>query len=169
MRPPVEFEIGGVNYRASRLAVKVQLNIARRLTPLITSLIEPMIVQIKIINDRRKAVAEATGGGGELPPLNLLDLDIKSLLPGLQSTAQFLADMPDEQFNYVQQSCMAVIERQRSGDTGWNKIWNERANQPQFDDIEGSTVLLIMAEVLKAELGPFMVELVSNMGGLSRV
>jgi hypothetical protein len=161
MRNPIEFTLDGTPYRASRMDVRTQMNVTRRITPLMVGLIEPMIEQVKLANKRREAISDATGGA-EKGSLGLLDINIKALLPGVQATAQLLASMPDAEFDYVQAACLNLVERQRAGDTGWSRIWNPRAGQPQFDDIEGHTIFLIMAEVLKAELGPFFFGIVSS-------
>lgn len=164
MREPTSFSVGQHQYRARRMDVRMQLNVSRRVTPLLVGMIEPMIEQMKLASKRREAILQATGGAGATPaPIGILDMDIKSLLPGLARSAELLAGMSDTDFDYLQDACLSLVERQRSGDTGWVSIWNSRAKMSQFEDIEGHEILLIMTEVLKAEIGPFLVGIVSSM------
>lgn len=165
MREPLSFSIGQHQYRAARMDVRTQLNVSRRITPLLVGMIEPMIEQMKLAAKRQAAIAEATGGGATPPKLGILDLDIKSILPGLARSAELLASMSDDDFGYLQSVCLATVERQRAGDAGWARIWNSQASRVMFEDIEGHDVLLIMMEVLKAEIGPFLVGIVSSMTG----
>ncbi|KPH79321.1 phage tail assembly chaperone [Bosea vaviloviae] len=74
-----------------------------------------------------------------------------------------LSEMPDEVVAYVINSCMASIQRQKAGDTGWAKVWNGPAQKPLFDDITGFELLSITANVIMAEVGPFYAGLASSL------
>lgn len=144
-----------------------QLQVSRRVLPILAGLIPAMAGQFKqTVEMRHKAKA----AGEETPPLtDILSMDLSALVPGLQSAAQAIADLPDEQFQYLQNACLQQVQRQRSNDTGWMPIWNPTANTLQFQDLEGHEILLIVMEVLKNEVGPFYLGLVSASIGVSLV
>ncbi len=161
MRGPHEFEVGNFTYRASPMEARVQINVVRRVSPLVVGMVQPIINQLLEKRKTDAAIAKATGG--EARPPSILDLDISKALPGLASAMQAVASMPDADFDYVQEACLRLVERQRTGDTGWVKIWNVAARQPQFDDIEGHDLLTIMISVLRVEIGPFFSGLISSL------
>lgn len=167
MRSPYEFTIGQHSYRADPMPADRQLQVSRRVLPILAGLIPAMATQFKQTVEMRQ---RAEASGEETPPLkDILSMDMSSLVPGLQSAAQAIADLPDEQFRYLQNECLMQVQRSRGGDTGWTPIWNKAAGQLQFQDLEGHEILLIVTEVLKHEVGPFYLGLVSASIGASLV
>jgi len=164
MRSSHEFEVGAFQYKARPMEARAQINVVRRISPLLVGMVQPAINQLQEKAKAQAAIAKATGTEA-LPAdkMTILDLDISKVIPGLQSAMNMLSSMPDEDFDYIQENCLKLVERQRLGDTGWVKIWNTGARQPQFDDIEGHQILTIMFNVLKVEIGPFFSGLISNL------
>lgn len=113
----MEFEVSGNNYRADRLDAKKQFHVARRLTPVLSSL-----------------------NGAS-------DAEI------FASIASALADMPDEQCDYILDTCLGACLRQQ-GDK-WVKVYNDRVKALQFDDIDLTAMLQIAQNVIQENLSGF--------------
>lgn len=80
-------------------------------------------------------------------------------LPGVPESeifaavAEEIADMSDEQCDYILDTCMAVVKRQQ-GDA-WAPVFNARAGVMQFDDIDMSAMLTIARYVIEENLASF--------------
>lgn len=163
MRSPYEFIVGKHQYQGKPMPADRQLQVSRRILPLIAGLLPTISAQFKKTQERRMAAEKS---GEELPSLqDILSTDMSLLIPGLQSAVQALADLPDEQFQYIKNVCLSQVSRLRPGDTGWMPIWNEAAQRLQFEDLEGHEIFLIVTEVLKREVGPFFLGLVTELIG----
>lgn len=137
MREPKEFEVRGVRYRSVPLSAMQQVHLSVRLAPVLTAL--------------RGAAAKASNEG----PMAMLDAAIVSL-----------NDLPPERLEAIVAQCMNTVQRQKPGDTGWAKAWNQTTNEPMFSDISGTELLAITAQVAMAEVGPFWEGLASSLTGL---
>lgn len=168
MRLPYNFTVQELSLQASRMSAKTQLQVSRRVTPVLMGVVPALLDQMRsrVAQMQKRAGASAEESGGDTVN-SLLDLDMsvvrETLLPALQNASEHLASMPDEEFDYIMHCCLSLVSMQREGGTGWVPIWNAQARQPQFEDLDGSTLLLIMVEVLKTELTPFMTGLVSSL------
>ena len=161
MRGPYTFSVGAQTFRAAPMDADSQLQISRRVLPILTGLLPAMTEQFRA---RQAAVRKAEEAGEEAPPLaDILSMDMSALVPGLQSAAMALANMDDEVFNYLKAACLRRVEMQRAGDSGWVPVWNVQAGRLQFETIEGHEVLLIVTEVLKREVGPFYLGLLTSL------
>lgn len=147
MREPTEFIIGAHTYRSDPMDAMAQQHVARRVTPLLVSLIPALVAAIP---------------AGKMEPGALLDLKPEAIMGSLTKPAELLAQMSDETYDYVQAKCLARVRRQKAGDTGWAPIWSAQAGRLMFDDIEGHEIQAIVLKVLTVELGPFFLGLVSN-------
>lgn len=166
MRPPYEFEIQGQKYQARRMSGMTQMQVSRRVAPLLVGAIPPFLEMWR----SRQAPSPAPEGEAPSPEVgedqktsSLLDMDVTKIIPALQSSTSLLASMPDADFDFITASCLSLVSIQRQGGTGWMPIWNPAARALQFEDIDGSTMLLIVVEILKMELAPFMQGLVSSL------
>lgn len=168
LRQPYEFEVQGVQFQARRMSPMVQMQVMRRVTPVLMGVVPAMLDQMKA---RQAALTAGSNAGEETEkasaPKSILDMDITvfrdTIVPALQNAAVHLAGMPDDEFQYVMRSCLELVSMRREGGTGWIPIWNQTARQAQFEDIDGSTLLLVTVEVLRQELSPFMTGLVSSL------
>lgn len=169
MREPYTFEIQDQRYQCRRMSAMVQMQVVRRVTPILMGVVPALLDQMRA---RQEALTKKSGTGeageaGEAAPTSILDMDMSVLrdtvLPALQNASEHLSGMPDAEFEFVMHSCLSLVSRERDGGAGWVPIWNTAARQPQFDDMDGSTLLLIMVEVLKIELTPFMTGLASSL------
>lgn len=166
IRQPYEFEVQDTRFQAKRMSPMVQLQVVRRVTPVLMGVVPSMLDQMR----SRQSVLKKEGedGEGAAPERqSILDMDVSVLrdtvVPALQNAATHLASMPEEEFQYIMHACLSLVSMQREGGTGWMPIWNQAARQAQFEDIDGSTLLLITVEVLRQELTPFMTGLVSSL------
>lgn len=151
---PIEFSVGGHDYRARRLDAMTQWHIARRLSPLAASMTS------------LAASMSATPEDGEDQPSSMSDALFRALKKdgadsALKVAAQTLADMKDEDSEYILHNCLKVVDRKANNGGAWLPVWNASANKPQFLDINMAHMLKIAMEVLKDSLGGFFPELLS--------
>ena len=135
MVPPIEFEVAGIQYRADRLNAFKQAAIVRRLG--------------KVVGAFTEALSQWQSGGGIKEPLTLLEPFMSAL-----------GEMRDEDVEFVLNTCLAQVSRQRQG------VWARIAapgGQLMFEDIEHSMTVMgrIVWSVLQGSLADFFTELLS--------
>ena len=135
-----EFELDGISYRSKKLDAFVQLNVARRLMPLVSSF---------------KDAAEVMDQGER--PAGVLD--------ALEPIALAVAGLKDDDVNYIVAACLTAVDRQ-SG-PGWQQVWNKAAGRAQFEDIQtnGYLMIRIAVEVIKDNVSNFFPGLLSASSG----
>lgn len=127
----MEFEIKGVNYRASKLSVFDQLKVSRKLLPVLAGM----------LGDFQGIKAAAQGG------------DVyKALETALPKIANSLAEMSEEDTNAIISPCLSVVARQNG------KVWAPVMVQGalMFDDIDLMSMLQIVGRVVGDSLGNFL-------------
>lgn len=127
----MEFEIKGVNYRASKLSVFNQLKVSRKLLPVLAGM----------LGDFQGIKSAAQGG------------DVyKALEAALPKIAESLADMSEEDTNAIILPCLSVVARQNG------KVWTPvmSQNELMFDDIDLMSMLQIVGRVVGDSLGNFL-------------
>jgi len=127
----MEFEIKGVNYRASKLSVFDQLKVSRKLLPVLAGLLGDF-----------QALKSATQGGDVY----------QALETALPKIAESLADMSEEDTNAIILPCLSVVARQNG------KVWTPvmSQNELMFDDIDLMSMLQIVGRVVGDSLGNFL-------------
>lgn len=127
----MEFEIKGVNYRASKLSVFDQLKVSRKLLPVLAGM----------LGDFQGIKAAAQGG----------DVN-KALEKALPKIADSLAEMSEEDTNAIIFPCLSVVARQNG------KVWAPvmSQNELMFDDIDLMSMLQIVGRVVGDSLGNFL-------------
>lgn len=127
----MEFEIKGVNYRASKLSVFDQLKVSRKLLPVLAGM----------LGDFQGIKAAAQGGD--------VNKAIESALPKI---ADSLAEMSEEDTNAIIFPCLSVVARQNG------KVWATVMVQGElmFDDIDLMSMLQIVGRVVGDSLGNFL-------------
>lgn len=127
----MEFEIKGVNYRASKLSVFDQLKVSRKLLPVLAGLLGDF-----------QALKSATQGGDVY----------QALETALPKIAESLADMSEEDTNAIILPCLSVVARQNG------KVWTPvmSRNELMFDDIDLMSMLQIVGRVVGDSLGSFL-------------
>ncbi|WP_191923769.1 phage tail assembly chaperone [Pantoea agglomerans] len=127
----MEFEIKGVNYRASKLSVFDQLKVSRKLLPVLAGM----------LGDFQGIKAAAQGGD--------VNKAIESALPKI---ADSLAEMSEEDTNAIIYPCLSVVARQNG------KVWAPVMVQGSlmFDDLDLMSMLQIVGRVVGDSLGNFL-------------
>ncbi|WP_210531142.1 phage tail assembly chaperone, partial [Pantoea ananatis] len=119
----MEFEIKGINYRASKLSVFDQLKVSRKLLPVLAGM----------LGDFQGIKAASQGG------------DVyKALETALPKIADSLAEMSEEDTNAIIFPCLSVVARQNG------KVWAPvmSQNELMFDDIDLMSMLQIVGRVV---------------------
>lgn len=127
----VEFEIGGINYRAGKLNAFQQLHVSRKLAGVLPKVLPALL-----------SANEAAGG------------DVSSLLAAFEPAAEALAAMPEADVDFVFHTCLSVVSRQQG--TAWSAIWNHQAKLLQFSDIDLAQMTQIVFKILQDSLGNFI-------------
>lgn len=127
----MEFEIKGVNYRASKLSVFNQLKVSRKLLPVLAGMLGDF-----------QGIKAATQGGDVY----------KALETALPKIADSLAEMSEEDTNAIIFPCLSVVARQNG------KVWAPvmSQNELMFDDIDLMSMLQIVGRVVGDSLGNFL-------------
>lgn len=127
----MEFDIKGVNYRASKLSVFDQLKVSRKLLPVLAGM----------LGDFQGIKAAAQGG----------DVN-KALESALPKIADSLAEMSEEDTNAIIFPCLSVVARQNG------KVWAPVMVQGSlmFDDLDLMSMLQIVGRVVGDSLGNFL-------------
>jgi len=127
----MEFAIDGVTYRIAKLNVFEQLKVARKMLPVLASLVADF-----------RALQERIGN-------NDSEGAIATVLPRI---ATAVASLNDEDVNAILFPCLSVVSRQHM--KGWVPVF--QYGEIAFDDIELLTLLQLVARVVADSLGNFL-------------
>lgn len=130
----IEFQIAGNTYKAGKLSAFSQFHVSRRIAPVIPTLI-PLYAEI----------AASEGGMAD-------NLDRLATL--LQPFADGLANLKDEDAEYIMNECLSVVSREHQGK--FTPVWNKSGKAPMFDDVDLGVMMQIAIEVIKDSLGNFI-------------
>lgn len=139
----IEFELNGVQYRASKLDTFKQFHLSRKIAPVIPTLI-PVFMEISREN-------------GDLAK------NIDKLAVLLQPFADGLAALSDENSEYMMATCLSVVKR-NAGDK-WMPIWSQGQKVCLFDDIDLGGMIQICITVIQDSLGSFIQGLLTSQAG----
>jgi hypothetical protein len=137
----LEFEIGGNNYRASKLNAFQQLHVSRKLAGVLPKVLPAIL-----------AATEATG-------------DIASVLTACEPAMEAVAAMPEGDVDFVFHTCLSVVSREQG--TAWSPVWNQQAKVLQFGDIDLTQMTQIVFRVVKDSLGNFIHGLIAEVPAVS--
>lgn len=137
----IEFEIGGQTYRAAKLDTFKQLHVSRKVGPVLPKLLPVFLQFTKSAKD---------GGPAD---------DLTAIAVAVEPLTQALADMPDADFEYVVNTCLAVV--QRSQMNNWAPVYTAGAGL-MFDDIDLGATVQLVAKVIWHSLGPFLSGFLAN-------
>ncbi len=121
----MDFEINGVSYRSDRMDAFRQFHVARKLAPVVS----------------------------EVVPFLARGVSLDSGLSDLEPVMKAIAAMPEDDCNYVLQSCLSVVRRQQG--QGYAPVWNDGAQRMMFADVDLPVMLQIAARVLQDNLSSF--------------
>jgi hypothetical protein len=127
----VEFEINGAQYRSGKLDTFKQLHVSRKIAPLVPKLL-PAFAEI----------AKNRSGSD----------DIAMIAGALQPVADVMANMSEDDVEYIFANCLAAVQIKQGKD--WVYIW--RNGSLMFEDIDLAGMTQITMKVIWDNLGPFI-------------
>ena len=157
-----EIQLGGKRYQIGKLNAMQQFHVSRRIAPIIPSMIPVLMKFYAEVERSRNVVANAalaalaadTGeAGAAAEQRDVLGL-VDSIAPVLQPFADSLANLKDEDAEYVFGTCLSVVERQHQN--GWAKVWSAAHKTSMFDDMDMGSMLPLVVRVVVENLGPFI-------------
>jgi hypothetical protein len=140
--------INEAEYRIGRLNTIQQAHLVRRLLPLFSSL---------------TSLSKMGPGVLQNPAMTKTPEGIEALRETFSDIAGKLADLSDEQFEYVLHLCMSVVDV-RQGER-WAPIWNRNAKRFMFDNIDLLTMMQLCASVIQENLTSFLPGGLSSLTG----
>jgi len=126
-----EYTVNGHEYLVRKLNAIDQFNLMRKLGPLIVKL------------------------GPSLKDVDTSSLD--AMAQALAPMVETLAEMRDEDVFYITRMCYKVTRRVQEGGST-TVLWNERANMPQFDDIDLREMIQIIVAAVQENIGGFLAD-----------
>jgi hypothetical protein len=156
-----EFQAGSHTYRTEkRMAAREQWHVLRRLGPVMTAFKE-----IILAADDRLAPppADATEDEKQVAFARMTSVALDAAVP----LAEAVAKMENKDWDYVIDACFQVVNRAVKAENGsivsWQKLWNEAAGQPQFQDLDMLEMIGIVRHVLTENLSGFFGDLQSGL------
>jgi hypothetical protein len=135
----IEFENGGILFRADRLDAFKQLHVSRKIAPVLPKLI-PVFLKL--------AKASESEAGTEA----LLSGDMAGFVEAAGPFADAFAAMPEADVDYVVRTCLSAVRRNHAG--AWAPVMREGAMM--FDDLGLEHLLPVVVRVLRENLGNFI-------------
>lgn len=146
----IEFKHGPHTYRAGKLPAMTQLHVTRRLAPFLSSLMGAVSkgeLAAMLKGNKEKGNKEE-GSKAEGSKADVAALGVAAMGPLLDA----VGSMPDEQVEYVINTCLSVVERKQATG-GWAPAMS--GGQLQFEDIDMTGLLAITRNVLQRDLAGF--------------
>ncbi|CAG9268997.1 hypothetical protein WK39_03120 [Burkholderia cepacia] len=146
-----EIELSGKRYQIGKLNAMQQFHVSRRIAPIIP----PMLPVLMGLYSEIAKGGSAAADSGTAPDgvRNALKL-VETISPVLQPFADALANLKDEDAEYVFGTCLSVVERQHMN--GWAKVWSAQHRTSMFDDLGIDVMLPLVVRVIVANLGNFI-------------
>jgi hypothetical protein len=132
----MDFSIDGIEYKAVKVDAVKQFHLARRLSPFLEAIV-PVVAKVK---------------GGMLAADNP-EGSFDALLEGYAPFAKMMADMQDEQADYILFGLLACVKRKQSQGLGWANVSNGSALM--FQDINMVQMLKCAYHALMENLADF--------------
>ncbi|MDQ8033240.1 MAG: hypothetical protein REJ50_14600 [Bordetella sp.] len=137
-----EIELSGNRYSIGKLSAKQQFHLSRRIAPIIP----PLIPVYQRLARSGASLAE----------------DGQALSEMLQPFMDSLASMADADADQVFDLCLSVVQRHQGA--SWANVWNAQHGVCLFQDMDLGVVLPLVVRVITANLGPFMLGLLTSQG-----
>lgn len=135
----MEFTINNRQYRTCKLDAFKQLHVARRILPLVAKLPEMLGLTLEDCLNKSGEIGTSLTGN-----LSSIKLDV---------IANTLAELKDEDVDYVFTTCQEAVEVRDEGGTGWGKI---RVNgQLMYTFVGLPESIGMVVNVIKDNLGDF--------------
>lgn len=129
-----QFNIGDHAFRANGLTPRKAFHVARRLAPFLAMLkdLSPFLKGTETLDKEDPASIEKV----------------------LRPIGAAFAEMPEDDADYILDTCLAVVELKLPGDAGWQSIWV--AGEPMFAWIDMPMMLRIVWHVVQANVASFL-------------
>ena len=147
-----QIELGGHVYVCGRLNAMEQFHVSRKLAPVLPTLV-PLLA-----NAANVASVGAAMTGGAVDPAQA-----KELAESTRPFAEALAEMSDENANFIVKTCLSVVKRQGQG--AWFAV--VRNGEGMYDDMDIGVILPLVVRVITGSLGGFIKGLVTSVTGAS--
>lgn len=152
----MELMLGEKKYRTGRLDTMKQSHVARRLMPVVATM--GKAARDILINSPKPLPPAATEGApppavdGTIPEDGLEEKMGDDLMFGMgEAAANIIAKMPDNDWDYILNSCLHTVERQEG--QGWTPIMS--GARLRYDDIDLPTMTQLVFTVIRENLGNF--------------
>lgn len=144
----MDFSIDGIEYKAVKVDAVKQFHLARRLSPFLEAIV-PLIAKVKagVIKEGDDATFDA-------------------LIEGYAPFAKMMADMPDEQADYILFGLLACVKRKQAQGLGWANISNGSALM--FQDINMVQMLQCAYHALMENLADFFPQGVATLSAIGQ-
>jgi len=139
----VELELNGHTYIVGQMKSRQQRNVLRRVLPLIVAS-KSLLTQ----------VSRALGEMADMPSdTNAEVSNVDELFNAAGPLAEALSSMPDEQFDYIFDTCLAVVRRRVAGGLVDIVI---ASGELRFEDIKLAEQLQLIFAVIKENYSDFL-------------
>lgn len=144
----VEFVIGEHTYRTRKLNAFQQLHVARKVLPLLSAVVK---ASDQNVVDQIKQARGATATADDAPSTSN-----ESIARIMEIVSKAVNDLPEEDLDFIVKTCMGSLLLKQ--DRGWAAIYNEDAEDFQFDFITLPLMLQLTFRVIQENLGDFFPE-----------
>ena len=147
-----EFEYAGNKYSIGTMDLFTQIDIAAKLTPLVT----PFLELAKMDGDL-KLISEGADLGASR------DKILDAVFGKVERFSVLLSKMPNEDRHFIVRECLACVSRKPEGAVGWQKIWNADVSRMQYEDLATlPAAITICAHVIINKLAGFFYSALPN-------
>jgi hypothetical protein len=137
-----EIQIAERTYRIGRMNPRTALHVARRIAPVVLGLAE-----LAPLMERMTPLLRVTEG--ETPP----SVSIAEMVEMARPMSLAVAEMPEADFDYLVDHCLAVVHVRRGGDTGWAPLMVN--GSLMFEDLTPIEMGRLVWEVIQENLRNF--------------
>lgn len=148
-------EINGIDYSIGRLNAVDQFHVSRKIAPIVPKLM-PIITEVAK-GDLTKVLESINQDEDG----NLSDLgDLQPLADALSPLMDAIAQMPEDDVNYIIYKCLSVAKRGSAAVC--------RNNTIMFDDIDMTQVLPLVIATIRINLGNFIQGLLTKASSMQK-
>lgn len=153
------FNSQGVRFRATKLVALKQLNLYRRIAPLLPPML-PLLAELLKSLPAEEASAEETAPCLTMQKVGSVLGNLDSLLPLAVPLMEAFAGLSDADAEYILNMCLNTVEREQQD--VWHPIWinNRTMFRTELSDI--TQLLPVVFHVVKGNLANFTGALFTN-------
>ena len=141
----MDFSIDGIEYKAVKVDAVKQFHLARRLSPFLEAII-PLVSKVKA------------------GAVNADDSTFDALLEGYAPFAKMMADMPDDQADYILFGLLACVKKKQANGLGYAAVTN--GNALMYQDINCVHMIKMAYHALMENLADFFPQGAATLSGI---